>query len=539
MPDATKPMNAYKYPHAQDGSDDVSRPNLRAGFGFAAAMTLPLAAVVLIVASFSGHVLSGVGQTPGHVSSIGRSSAPADVTRSASDPVPPSNPSQNLLPDPDIFNYCPANTLDLSGPCETASLEAINNAHAIEGLAPMVLPADWSALSPSEQLFVATNLERTVRGLAPMSGMSIALDAAAVVGANGNTDASPPSGFYASHWTSNWAGGVGSPLEAVYLWMYDDGPGSPNAECQGGDMSGCWGHRDDILSSFTCSPCVMGAAVATKAYGGEPSWAELMADTTGNPGLVLSWSSQDTSADPVVGMATSSDQGYWIVTSNGEVHGFGGAPVYGSAALPPGEVVVGMASTGDGLGYWEVTSNGNVFAFGDAVSYGTATNIHLSHPIVSMTPTPNDGGYWLVASDGGVFSFGDAAFHGSTGGMRLNKPVVGIASTSDGNGYWLVASDGGIFSFGDAVFHGSTGSMKLNKPVVGMAPGPGGQGYWLVAADGGIFSFGDAQFNGSTGNLHLAAPVVGMDSPTGAGYWLVASDGGIFSFGVPFHGSMA
>jgi hypothetical protein len=148
------------------------------------------------------------------------------------------------------------------------------------------------------------------------------------------------------------------------------------------------------------------------------------------------------------------------------------------------------------------------------------------------TGTSPTSGYREVASDGGIFSFGDAQFYGSMGGHPLNKPIVGIASTPDGKGYWEVASDGGIFSFGDAQFYGSMGGHPLNKPIVGIASTPDGKGYWEVASDGGIFSFGDAQFYGSMGGHPLNKPIVGIAStPDGKGYWEVASDGGIFSFG--------
>jgi hypothetical protein len=540
MPDASKTMTSYD-PPGPTAHDSSSRHKLRAGFGFATAVTVPLAAVMLIAITFAGPVHSGSKVNPAHVSvGGGSSSTTRDVTLSNSNPLPPNNPSENLSPNPNFYNYCTDSIVDLSSSCQAAALEAINHGRASEGLAPLVLPTNWAQLSSAEQLFAVTNLERTARRLAPFSGMSSVLDFVAAGAANADTDARPPSSFPASYWTSNWAGGVGSPLEAIYLWMYDDGPGSPNVECPNAGAPGCWGHRDDILAPFSCSPCVMGVAVAHTAYEGEPSWAELMVDTTGSPALDFSWSSVElASSTTVVGMSATAYEGYWIATAGGVVHSFGGAPSFASANLPVGEIVVGISATPDGQGYWLVTSNGNVLQFGTAVSYGNALTVHLSAPIVGMAPTNDGGGYWLVASDGGIFSFGDAAFHGSTGAIRLNRPVVGMAATSDSNGYWLVASDGGIFSFGDAVFHGSTGAMRLNRPVVGMTPTPGGGGYWLVASDGGIFSFGNASFHGSTGNLHLDAPVVGMDSPTGNGYWLVASDGGIFSFGVPFHGSMA
>ena len=540
-------MNTSNYPHPGRAADSLSHTTKRGGFGVAAALTVPLAALAFVVViPFSGGSHSRSAQKSGlgserSVSMVSRSSTPQDVTRSNSSPMPPNNPSQNLAPVPNVFAYCSGQTVDMSAGCQQASLAAIDRGRSSEGLGPMVLPANWSVFSAAEQLFVATNMERTARGLRPFVGMSSVLDSAAAAGADSNTDATPPSGFPASYWTSNWAGGVGSPLESIYLWMYDDGPGSPNVDCQGGSTSGCWGHRDDILAPFTCSPCAMGAAVSATAYEGEPSWAELMVDTTGSPALAFSWSSVwwTKSASTVVGMTATASKGYWLVSADGSVHSFGGAPNYGSAAVPTGQAVVGIAATPDGTGYWLVTSHGNVVGFGDAHYYGSTGNLRLAAPIVGMTSTPDGRGYWIVGADGGVFCFGDASYHGSTGNRRLNRPVVGIASTHDGHGYWLVASDGGIFSFGDAGFHGSTGAMRLNRPVVGMTPSLDGHGYWLVASDGGIFSFGDAHFHGSTGDIRLAAPMVGMASPVSSGYWLVAADGGIFSFGVPFHGSMA
>jgi len=150
----------------------------------------------------------------------------------------------------------------------------------------MELPSDWSALTPAEQLFVATNLERTARRLTPFEGMATALESAAQVGANSGSDPEPPEGFPTTHWTSNSGGGLASPLGAIYLWMYDDGANSPNVNCRPGDTSGCWGHRDNILASFSCSPCVVGSADSPNG-----SWAELMMDTTGLPALLFAWSS--------------------------------------------------------------------------------------------------------------------------------------------------------------------------------------------------------------------------------------------------------
>ena len=52
-----------------------------------------------------------------------------------------------------------------------------------------------------------------------------------------------------------------SALEADFVWMYDDGPGSANVDCTSSDPSGCWGHRHDILWQFS-PPVAMGAGVS-------------------------------------------------------------------------------------------------------------------------------------------------------------------------------------------------------------------------------------------------------------------------------------
>jgi hypothetical protein len=181
-----------------------------------------------------------------------------------------------MAPDPNILEACSATGYDGSAGCTSSSLGAIDNGRRVEGLPGMTLPSNWGTLSPQEQLYVATNLERTVRGLPALSAMDSVLDQAATGGAATGDDPAPPGGFPFAQWGANWAGGVGSPLEAIYYWMYDDGPGSSNADCTAGDPSGCWGHRDKILMALSCSSCVMGTGFDPQGWGGQPSWAELL-----------------------------------------------------------------------------------------------------------------------------------------------------------------------------------------------------------------------------------------------------------------------
>jgi len=464
--------------------------------------------------------------------------------------LPPADPPANVAPTPDFLDDCSAFPYDDSSTCVSGVLAAIANARAREGLPGMSLPTDWDSLTPGEQLFVATNLERTVRGLPPLSSMATGLDQASVEGAEQSDDPTPPGGFPWTQWGSNWAGAVANPLEAIYYWMYDDGVGSGNVDCTYAGEEGCWGHRQNILLDLACQPCQMGTGYAPQGYQGYPSWAEILVDTSPGQAVDFSWSQVTPDLPGTAGgegltawamgiAATPGGGGYWIASANGGVFAFGNANFYDSlAGVHLTAPIVGIASTPDGRGYWLVASDGGIFAFGDAGYYGSMGGHRLSAPVVGIARTPNGQGYWEVASDGGIFAFGNARFYGSMGGHRLDRPVVGLASTPNGGGYWEVASDGGIFAFGNAPYRGSTGGIPLVRPVVGMAPTGDGRGYWLVASDGGVFTFGDAPFRGSIGGRPLTQPVMGITSSWPGGYWLGAYDGGVFSFGVAFHGSM-
>jgi hypothetical protein len=189
-------------------------------------------------------------------------------------------------------------------------------------------------------------------------------------------------------------------------------------------------------------------------------------------------------------VAVPGTEGYWIVTSNGQIisRGFGvptlcegelrncsGFPSNPTAS----QIVVGVAVTPSGNGLWALSRDGSVWTAGDAVHYGDERNQGVATGIAA---TLSGRGYYIVFSDGGVFSFGDAVFYGSTGG---NKPgghnVTGMAVSIDAsqqiNGYWLVADDGGVFTFGKAPFWGSTGGNDGGSRVINIVSFP-----WLVPA---------------------------------------------------------
>ncbi|HMK96484.1 MAG TPA: hypothetical protein VK425_02995 [Acidimicrobiales bacterium] len=111
----------------------------------------------------------------------------------------------------------------------------------------MVLPAGYERLDLVEQLVDVTNLERAARGLPAWGGPDPTLDELASQGVAAGADPEGPAG---TTWASNFASGPLTILQADYEWVYNDGPGGTNADCAAAGQSGCWEHRDNILSRW-------------------------------------------------------------------------------------------------------------------------------------------------------------------------------------------------------------------------------------------------------------------------------------------------
>ena len=212
------------------------------------------------------------------------------------------DPAQNVPESPSYWPTC-SQAGATSQTCFDAVVAAINHARSLEGVAPMVLPAGFASLSPAQQTFVVSNLERVDRGLAPVAGMVDSLNTLAATAAS--NDADPMlSGwtvgtFRANAWGSIWAGDL-NPLAADYDWMYNDGwssTGSINLDCTSPSDAGCWGHRHVILS--TGNNLITGVATVTESRwlsdaqifvvgsGTYPaftySWADVVGTTTPDP----------------------------------------------------------------------------------------------------------------------------------------------------------------------------------------------------------------------------------------------------------------
>jgi len=253
----------------------------------------------------------------------------------ATDILPPHNPAANLAPSPNFLSSGLCHETSVATPCTNPCVRlaghgsnrhpvfpaysgtptctqyvllALNVARSREGLPAIVLPSNWFHLGPQEQIFVLVDFERTARGLPPYLGLNRQLHASAQVAAVREIDPAYAKGFHAGL-DPEGVPGMGSvlatgytPLEADYVWMYDDGWGgrassTPNFACTHAGARGCWAHRDQLLGydgtfnfgvGLHCTTCEMGTGFAiVKGVGWFTSLIELPAATP--PPMYFTW----------------------------------------------------------------------------------------------------------------------------------------------------------------------------------------------------------------------------------------------------------
>jgi len=245
--------------------------------------------------------------------------------------------------------------------------------------------------------------------------------------------------------------------------------------------------------------------------------------------------------DPTPPPAT--DDGYFLLSADGGVFGFGDVTDLGNVRLSANSTAVAISTTPAGAGYLVVSSDWTVYSFGDApIGVPDLAGLAPNDVPVDVAVDPQGRGYWIFSANGTVITVGNVPHYGDANNINLNQPIVAASITTSGDGYRLLAADGGVFTYGNAPFHGSIPQIlpnqTLNCPIVGIVDA-NNTGYWLVACDGGIFAFGNAPFIGSLPGLNVTPnqPVNGM-VPYADGYLLIAQDGGVFAFGGPFQGSL-
>lgn len=211
--------------------------------------------------------------------------------------LPPSDPATNVAVPSNLTNYTctsqggsrsctgvcvtgPLPTLNTSAACTAVALQAIDRARASEGVGALRLPSNWSRLTVPEQLFVLADLERVDRGLPPYVSLVPQLSSIAQAAAGAARDPSDSAPGVRGD-SGNWSTAAASPLIADFEWMYSDGFGGANVNCTHRGAPGCWGHRNDILGTYTgvtCSTCSMGAGFDPRFRNDGPVYTELFVE---------------------------------------------------------------------------------------------------------------------------------------------------------------------------------------------------------------------------------------------------------------------
>ena len=167
----------------------------------------------------------------------------------------------------------------------------------------------------------------------------------------------------------------------------------------------------------------------------------------------------------VVGIAAHNGGGYWIIDNQGHTYAYGGAPSFGYNPSGYGGSIVSIAPSATGNGYFAISSYGQVYGLGDAGGCGNPGGVTN---VVAISADNDGSGCFITTSNGAVYAY-NAQYQGGMNGIALNGPIVGITSTSDGKGYWMVASDGGVFTFGNAQFQGA---ITVPPPTAAPTPAP-------------------------------------------------------------------
>jgi Collagen triple helix repeat (20 copies) len=194
----------------------------------------------------------------------------------------------------------------------------------------------------------------------------------------------------------------------------------------------------------------------------------------------------------------------------------GSAPTL-ARSLPTGVAAKAAASVGPG--YWLVSSNGAVHAYGGAVTYGDMAGKHLDAPIVGIVAAPDGKGYWLVAKDGGVFAFGSARFHNSLPALAHppSAPVVGLAAVPSPSLKGPAGAAGPVGPRGPQGNAGTSGATGPQGPAgangdLGAAGASGPQGLTGPAGAGG--ATGPQGVTGAQGPAGIASVQVVESAPT-------------------------
>ncbi len=171
--------------------------------------------------------------------------------------------------------------------CSHAVWHALQTATFDQTGATLHWPPQWARDPSAVRLFIAINLERLAFHRPPIAAMTPALNRIAAQGAQRNHDPVLPDTPTVSVWAQAPQG-----INALFLWLFDDGYASPNAACGTWNLAGCWAHRANLLTvAAPGGRLISGIAVQPDPSIGSQSVAWIAEAVSRVPAGSLTWAS--------------------------------------------------------------------------------------------------------------------------------------------------------------------------------------------------------------------------------------------------------
>jgi hypothetical protein len=226
------------------------------------------------------------------------------------------------------------------------------------------------------------------------------------------------------------------------------------------------------------------------------------------------------------GIAANPNGGYYVVTGDGTVHAYDGAPFFGQPQFPY-DIARGIAVMPDGLGYVVLDGRGAIHRFGSATSGPVSTFVPPYFPFDiarSVAISPTGQGVAILDGWGAVHSFGDAP--ASPGAYWPGWDIArSVAFTPSGDGLYVLDAFGGVHTSGDAIEdknHPYWLGWDIARAIVSTTT-TAGDGYAILDAWGGIHPLGEAPA-GPVGSWNPGNRMVGLSFARGH-YFTVTVEG--------------
>jgi hypothetical protein len=194
------------------------------------------------------------------------------------------------------------------------------------------------------------------------------------------------------------------------------------------------------------------------------------------------------------GVALHPNGGYYVLTADGIVHGFDGAPYFGSDQLFG--YARAMAVMPDGRGYSVLDGLGGVHHFGSATALKRFPTPYWPGKDIArdLAITPTGGGFVVLDGYGGVHRGGDAP--AGPGVWWPNWDIArSVAVTASNGGVYLLDGYGGVTTSGNAR-KGASGYWPGRDAARSVAAATSGTGYAVLDGWGTLHGVGTAPDGG-------------------------------------------